>query len=121
MKNQKKEVEKLDFDTLYKYFDYNKEILVGFLQLFIEQSGKDVNELENFVNEKNFKKISQQSHKIKSVYASMGLQQTYEILSNIETNALKSENIDEILNLFGEFRNIHNAAEKDAKKILNQN
>lgn len=96
----------LNFETLKQIVGSSKEELASFYELFKEQTGQDIQEFNQYVQEKNYTEIAKISHKLKSSYGSIGSGAGYEVLANLEKSAKENEDFSNIDSLYAQFLGI---------------
>ncbi|MEW7292754.1 PAS domain-containing hybrid sensor histidine kinase/response regulator [Aquimarina sp. 2304DJ70-9] len=88
-----------DLSFLRKTFDNDHEIIQSVLQIFIEETPEDYNRLRNAIENQNGLLIKEVSHKLKSSFKTLGLQEESAILEKIE-HLSKEGKLGEISELF---------------------
>ena len=64
------------------------------VQIFIDQTPETINNLEKYMNNKDWKMVRALAHKMKPSFSFVGLQELYEILNSIEEYAESETNLD---------------------------
>lgn len=91
-----------DLSFLRKTFDNDNEIIQSVLQIFIEETPKDYEKLKQAISHKNTTVIREISHKLKSSFKTIGLQNEAAILEKIEHLSNKKTELDTLLKHFKE-------------------
>ncbi len=90
---------KCDLSFLRTTFDNDNEIIKSVLQIFIEETPEDYDRLKNATENQNGVLIKEASHKLKSSFKTLGLQEESTILEKIE-HLSKESKFCEISELF---------------------
>jgi len=96
----------LNLETLMQIVGSSKEEIASFFELFKEQSGLDIQELNKYITEKNYGEIAKMAHKLKSSYGSIGSKSGYDILSKLENIAKTNADFKEIDDAYAVFLEI---------------
>ncbi|MBI5402317.1 MAG: Hpt domain-containing protein [Ignavibacteriae bacterium] len=96
----------LNFETLKQIVGNSKEEMASFYELFKEQTGLDIQEFNQYIQEKNYTEISKIAHKLKSSYGSIGSQSGYEVLATLEKASKENEDFGNIESLYAKFLGI---------------
>jgi CheY-like chemotaxis protein len=84
-KSTSSEVKKFcDLSFLKKTFDNDIEIILGVLQIFIDETPKDYQKLKQAIEDKNWDITRETAHKLKSSFKTIGLKNEADILQKIE-------------------------------------
>ncbi len=84
----------LNFDTLKKIFGNDTDIIKSILGIFLEETPKDYDQLQEAFNQKDLPLIAAMSHKLKSSYQTIGLEKQYHILTTMEHLAKENNHTD---------------------------
>lgn len=96
----------LNFETLKQIVGSSKEEIASFYELFKEQTGLDIQEFNQYMQEKNYAEIAKMAHKLKSSYGSIGSGSGYEVLANIEKSSKENEDFGKIETMYVQFLGI---------------
>ncbi|MEJ7779151.1 MAG: Hpt domain-containing protein [Daejeonella sp.] len=86
----------LDLSYLRDVSSGSNEFMIEMIDLFLEQTPEYFENLEKFIEEENWPKVADISHKIKPTLAFMGANAAKESMSEIESNARNLTNTETI-------------------------
>ncbi|RXG15825.1 signal transduction histidine kinase [Leeuwenhoekiella aestuarii] len=96
----------VDIKNLFEIFDGDKEFIISLLEVFIEETPKDLNSLRNCVAREYYPRASTLAHKMKSSFMNLGLTKPGHYLQQIEANINNPDKVKkakESLKSFEEF------------------
>lgn len=76
----------VDIKNLFEIFDGDKEFIISLLEVFIEETPKDLNSLRNCVAKEYYPRASTLAHKMKSSFMNLGLTKPGHYLQQIEAS-----------------------------------
>ncbi|MFA5405721.1 MAG: Hpt domain-containing protein [Ignavibacteria bacterium] len=98
----------INFDLIKQIMGDDIETLNSFFELFKEQSKIEINDLNKFIDEKNWERVSEIAHKLKSSYGGIGSTSAYDILSEMELKSKNEPDYNLILDLSKKFLDVNN-------------
>ncbi len=99
----------------------NKQSLLIIMNFFLTNTPKDLNDLNEFVVQKNFSEIYHKAHKLKGAAAMLKAQKIVEVLQQLESAAEFDQNITMVESLVAILNKMYQVLEKqlqDAMDIL---
>lgn len=97
----------IDTEKINEIMGGDKDAVISFFELFKEQTKLEIDGMERCIFENDRDKISATAHKLKSTYGSIGSEDAYNILAEMESRS-KSEPFGEtVSDLFEQFKNVH--------------
>ncbi|MFW5892035.1 MAG: ATP-binding protein [Bacteroidota bacterium] len=121
----KKEGSLIDLDYLEQLSEGDDDFTISMLSYFIDNTPSVIQEMKDFYKEKNWKALRNVAHKFKPQLTFMGITSIFNDVENIEQNASKVKNIDEIPKLIEKTEMIATKAmieiQDELEKLLDKN
>jgi len=111
---------KLDLSYLNSITGGSPEITAKMINLLLEETPIEIDQLEEFVKEKNWDRLRAVAHKMKSSVNFLGLQYLKDDLMFIENSAERGENLDILPKKVSHISKVCNIALAELKKHLEQ-
>ncbi len=112
----------IDLSYLQEVASNNVEFMVEMIDIFLAQTPEYVAILNDAINEENWLKIAEMSHKVKPTLAFMGANEAKETMASIESRAREKEDYEGVLadfkNLKEVFVQIFSGLEEKRKELL---
>lgn len=84
----------LDLTSLKETFSNDTEFIKSILQIFIDDTPKDYNQLKILIGKGDYQKASKLAHKVKSSFRTLGMIKPTDLLQRIESNPDNNGNIE---------------------------
>lgn len=110
----------LDLSYLKENVSDDQTFLNQLLEVFLESTTRDVNNLNEAVESGEFTKIKREAHKVKSSFRSLGMNQLTDMLQNMETLATNEKDLNHILHLNQEIQDTFPKVSAEVKEVLSQ-
>ncbi|MBL4649252.1 MAG: PAS domain S-box protein, partial [Aureispira sp.] len=121
--NSKKDTNQLyDLTSLKQFSQGNPQFLQDMLQMFLEQTPKDLRAIKDGFQDNDWAKVQDLAHQMKSTLGTLGMLKEQEIVQEIEKNmknknyALK-QNLELIENLISSCENVYHLLEEEKIKL----
>jgi signal transduction histidine kinase/CheY-like chemotaxis protein len=108
----------INLTLLKKRAEGDQNYLKELYEIYITEMPVYLNELNQFIENKDWAKISKQAHKMKSPIALVGADKLKQLFDKIESDSLSEEKRGELTTLFNEARTITFKTIEDIKKEL---
>jgi HPt (histidine-containing phosphotransfer) domain-containing protein len=100
----RKVMAKIDLSYLKDITDGNTEIMLEMVDLILEQTPVHIQELLNHLENKDWKKLGAEAHKVKPLFSYVGLTDLKELSQQIEDSGKKEKNLDQLPELIDELK-----------------
>ncbi|MEA3496964.1 MAG: Hpt domain-containing protein [Bacteroidota bacterium] len=95
-----------------------KEFEKDIIETFLKQYPKIIEKMREFFNDKNWDQLSEIAHKFKSTATLLGINKIYEKDLELEKEAKKKNNLDDILSLIDSIKELSKEAGEQLKLKL---
>lgn len=100
--NNNQRLTKLDF--LDEATGGDAELKAKMIQIILRETPEEIADMERFYDQKNWERLRAVAHKFKSAVTYIGLEETKEMVKNIQINAETQQNLDETADLIAKVK-----------------
>jgi HPt (histidine-containing phosphotransfer) domain-containing protein len=108
-----------NLDFLKEISENNEQFFREFIQMFLTNTPKSIEEIESAISSSDFEKIRQASHKIKPSFNYVGLKELSSAAAKIEDLAKKKENMEMIIQLLNTIKTTCKTAYAELEQEMN--
>jgi HPt (histidine-containing phosphotransfer) domain-containing protein len=102
----KNESECTDLSYLSSLANGSNEFIQQMISVFMEQTPKALDSIDNSLLKKDWKSLAAVAHKIKPSFAFMGIKQLEPVIADIEDSCQKEQNLDSLSDKINEVRQV---------------
>ncbi len=108
-----------NLDFLKEISENNEQFFREFIQMFLTNTPKSIEEIESAISSNDFEKIRQASHKIKPSFNYVGLKELSSAAAKIEDLAKKKDNMEMIIQLLNTIKSTCKTAYAELEQEMN--
>lgn len=110
----------IDLSYLENVTSGDNEVIVEMIELFLEETPKHIEQIENFYSQKEWQKMGAEAHKVKPMYLYVGLTGLNSVAQTLEDRGKKAQNLETVPELIQQLKKGYKEVKEELENKIAQ-